>query len=93
MSDPSEPGAPGNDDDRHDLSEDEREDQPASAIIPALALAVYERSDGWHSPDEVRDVIEDYGENALWEGQLGPMLDEVTDNLTAHRTDYRRRTR
>lgn len=67
--------------------------QPASGLIPALAAAIYERSDDWWSLDEVEDVIEDYGEDALWEGQIGPMLDEVADNLAAHRTGYRRRNR
>ena len=66
---------------------------PPSGIVPAIAAAIYERSDGWYSEDEVLNVIEDYGEDAIWEGQLGPMLDGLQDALSDHRTDYRKENR
>lgn len=65
-------------------------EQPASAIIPAIARAIYDRGDGWRSDDEIADAIEDYGEDAVWAEHIGPMLDAIGHALITRRAEQRR---
>lgn len=61
--------------------------QPPSGLVQTIAVALYNRSDRWHSVDEAVAVIE---EN---DTILTDLLDEAEDDFTAHLNDYRRNNR
>ena len=62
---------------------------PPDPLLKSIAVVIYEREVGFHSVDEVIAVMEHYGEGALWDGQVGPMLDTIEDALVDARREYR----